>query len=445
MEPQPVAPRIVSSDSVNGEGSGHNSALAGKVRRLRRRARKLLPASPVLPHASDQVHEVAPDVDVRAFHAEVLPGLLKGEYGELAHAAAEGLGPLVLTVGGSSWTYRIANDAILVEEGALKHPWVAVTMDPHTWSDVATRYRTFMPLHLSKQMTITTGNMERLGHWEVVLRALYFGIPGYDPRRNLLLEADGSPIDLGRVFSLADDDAEMQGWLQTTGFLHLKGVLTKDEVEEFTQEVERLSQDAVPDDPTTWWATRPDGSRILHRIIYVSRRSPLLARLPNDPRLTRLAALLGSPTKAYLDRQRGLQLLIKPAGELVGISNLPWHHDCWYEADPITCPSITIGIQVTGSNAQTGRFEVIPGSQGQSVSPVLSPGEIDDWPRVGIDTEPGDVTVHLHDVLHASPAPTGTGGRATVYMTYYPLVMGDHVEPGEEIAGLVIRRRTLSA
>ncbi len=169
----------------------------------------------------------------------------------------------------------------------------------------------------------------------------------------------------------------------------------------------------------------------------------MIARgLANDPRLLRLAALLGSPAQAFLDRQRGLQLLIKPAGPLAGISNLPWHHDCWYEAPPITCPSVTIGIQITGSTSETGRFEVIPGSQGKSVSPKLTSDEMAGWPQFGIDTEPGDVTVHLHDVLHASPAPTGDGGRATLYMTYYPPVLAEHVRVGEEISDMLDRRRS---
>jgi hypothetical protein len=32
----------------------------------------------------------------------------------------------------------------------------------------------------------------------------------------------------------------------------------------------------------------------------------------------------------------------------------------------------------------------------------------------------GDVTVHVQDLTHASPQPTGEGGRRTMYVTHYP-------------------------
>ena len=38
---------------------------------------------------------------------------------------------------------------------------------------------------------------------------------------------------------------------------------------------------------------------------------------------------------------------------------------------------------------------------------------------VAIDTEPGDVTVHLGHLLHAAPSPTGDGpGRRALYASY---------------------------
>jgi hypothetical protein len=60
---------------------------------------------------------------------------------------------------------------------------------------------------------------------------------------------------------------------------------------------------------------------------------------------------------------------------------------------------------------------------------------------VHIDTEPGDVTIHIQDLMHASPAPTGAGLRRTMYVTFYPPSLWDHVGPGEALNDLV-RNRT---
>ena len=60
------------------------------------------------------------------------------------------------------------------------------------------------------------------------------------------------------------------------------------------------------------------------------------------------------------------------------------------------------GIQLTGSNAATGHLRVVPGSHGQALQYGWQ-DRSDDVPVVSIDTSPGDVTVHIQDVMHASP------------------------------------------
>jgi hypothetical protein len=41
------------------------------------------------------------------------------------------------------------------------------------------------------------------------------------------------------------------------------------------------------------------------------------------------------------------------------------------------------------------------------------------------------VTVHIADLMHASPRPTGDGGRRTIYVTYHPPTLFENVGPGE--------------
>jgi hypothetical protein len=60
---------------------------------------------------------------------------------------------------------------------------------------------------------------------------------------------------------------------------------------------------------------------------------------------------------------------------------------------------------------------------------------------VAIDTEPGDVTVHIKDVMHASPEPAGAGWRRTMYVSHFPPKLWDHVGEREAFNDLV-RNRT---
>ena len=380
-------------------------------------------------------------LDPVRFHDEQLPTLLGSDRGALAAAATGGLGPLVLQVDQRSWTYRAADGTIEVSEGGVDEPWVEAAMDAGAWSDLATSMRTAIALHLAGELTIIAGSFGRFGAWESVLRALYLGIPAYDPTRVALVNHHGGPIDLMRTFSLADDDDEMAAWLHTTGFLHLTDVFDADEVAALQRATDQSTSDVGPDDPMTWWATRPDGSEVLCRVIYAQRLSPLMGDLAADLRMERLARLLGHPIASFPDRMDGPTLLIKPAGELQGLSNLPWHQDCGLGLHPITCPAISLGIQITGSSAEVGRLEVIAGSHGQSVPAGTSDAAMTRWPKVAVNTNPGDVTVHIQDVLHASPAPTGTGGRATLYLSYYPPQLGEHIGPGQAVNDLIRGRQ----
>ena len=132
-------------------------------------------------------------------------------------------------------------------------------------------------------------------------------------------------------------------------------------------------------------------------------------------------------------------MLIKVPGRTSGLSNIPWHQDCGTGGHAVFCPAVSVGIQLTGSNAETGNLQVVPGSHGQAVRYGWQ--DRSDVPIVSIDTAPGDVTVHIQDVMHASPRPTGEGQRRTMYVTHYPKGLWDHIGPGEALNDLV-RNRT---
>ena len=136
----------------------------------------------------------------------------------------------------------------------------------------------------------------------------------------------------------------------------------------------------------------------------------------------------------------GVAVLLKAPGETTGLSNIPWHQDCGMGGHSIICPSAAVGIQLTAMSAATGNLRVVPGSHGQTLA-YRWEQQVADVPVVEVNTEPGDVTVHVQDVMHASPRPTGEGWRRTMYVTFLPPTLWDHVGPGEAFNDLV-RNRT---
>lgn len=334
----------------------------------------------------------------------------------------------------SSYTYRSIGGRLERLDG-LHEPTTVIAMNDQAWHDYVEQLRTFINLYLAGELVVESGSFEHLADWDPTLRLLHAGIPLYDPRRR-----DLSEFDPAATVSLSDDDARLRARLEALGYLHVTDVFTADEMGAANAEVDRLAALATPNDDESWWVSTPTGSQVLCRLVYTTLRSIGLAQLEADPRVARLGSLLPGTRRIAPDRMEGTSVLLKAPGDTAGLSNIPWHQDCGMGGHGFMCPSVSIGIQLTGSSAETGNLQIVPGSHGQTMH-YRWEHKVDHVPIVEIDTRPGDVTVHVQDVMHASPKPTGAGGRRTMYVTFYPPALWDHIGAGEAFNDLV-RNRT---
>jgi hypothetical protein len=352
------------------------------------------------------------------------------------------LEPIGFRVGDRTLTYVPSPtgdpDGITVVDG-LTDVTAVIAMDPAAWDDVTHQRRTFINLFLADELTFEQGGFGQLADWDPLLTYVHAGTPIYDPGR-----VDLSGVDLTRTFTLDDRDEDLAAFLAATGYLHLRGVFSPEEVAAATAEADRLADEARPGDDRSWWVTDAAGEPALCRIIYASQRSDVLASMEADPRLERLGHLLRDDLRLAPDRMEGSPVLIKVAGETKGLANIPWHQDCGMGGHAILCPSVSIGVQLTGSSPATGNLKVVAGSHGQSLHYEWE-RRLTGVPVVEVDTEPGDVTVHIQDVMHASPPPTGEGGRRTFYVTFYPPTLWEHIGEGQAYNDLIRDRQQQAA
>ncbi len=350
-----------------------------------------------------------------------------------AAAASLGARSLTFRVGTGSVTYESDGTAITTRDGGPDGDTVVI-LDADAWADLAAQMRTFVNLFLTGGLTVEKGTFDQVADWDPALKYLHAGIPPYDPAR-----ADLRGRDPRAVLTLDDSDDELRAQLMTMGYLHVRGVFTPDEMEHANAEVDRLAALARRGDDQSWWAVDESGADVLCRLVYASLRSDHLASLEHDPRVVRLGTLLDPELRLYPDRMEGASVLLKVGGETQGLANIPWHQDCGMGGHAVYCPSALVGIWLTGSSPEIGNLKVVPGSHGQSLH--YGWANRDDVPVVDVDTEPGDVTVHIADVMHASPKPTGAGGRRTMYVDFYPPKIAAHVGPGQAFNDIV-RNRT---
>ena len=357
------------------------------------------------------------------------PDILQSAVRDLASADA-----VTFLVDNDAITYAVDGSTIRVDDGHRQGD-VVVRLSRQAWDDMVGQVRTVINLLLSGDLAFEQGGFEQLADWDPLLRYLHAGVPPYDPAR-----ADFGGRDPFAVFNLDASNDELAAQLQTMGYLHVKAVFSAHEMQVADREIQRLAAEARPGDDRSWWVTAEHGASALCRLVYATLRSPVLAALENDPRVRRLGTLINPALRAAPDRMEGSAVLLKVPGNTSGLSNIPWHQDCGMGGHGIMCPALSVGIQITGSDSSTGNLQVVPGSHGQAIH-YRWEQRLHGVPVVSIDTDPGDVTVHIQDLMHASPRPTGAGGRRTMYVTHYPPQLFDCIGPGQAYNDLV-RNRT---
>lgn len=370
--------------------------------------------------------------DFDAFHRDALPRRLATPVGRAVTRDVAGIPAIAFRLAdGRAYTLAPENGGIRVTRGD-DAPTVVELGEP-AWRDFATEMATAAGLHYGGRLRFVRGDFAALERWEPALRALFCGRPIFDPATS---GADRG-VDPGRSFPADDPDGELRRHLHATGFVHVRGMFSPDEIARLGEIVERRREAARPGDGRSWWATRRDGTQVLCRLIYLGLVEPAVAALGSDPRLRRLMTLVGVPLRPALDRSDGHSVVVKNADVVQGLSDLPWHRDCGLGGHPVTCPVLNVGIQLDAATEATGRLHFVPGSWRYS----CHRSDLARAPVVAVDTEPGDVTAHFGDVMHAAPPPTGPGpGRRALYLTCMPERAYEAIPAGKSYNDVILAR-----
>jgi ectoine hydroxylase-related dioxygenase (phytanoyl-CoA dioxygenase family) len=379
-----------------------------------------------------------PELDFDEWHRRVLPERLETGAGRAAARDVVGAAPVAFRrLEGGAYCFQATADGLTIEPGDGA-PTVA-TLGHRAWEDFVHELATGAGLFYGGRLRFERGDLRGLERWEPAFRALAAGRPILDPTRIALRDLDGSPLEPARSYHLNEPPDHLRHVLAETGFLHLRNVFAADEVARLREIVDARAAAARPGDGRSWWAKRADGSQVLCRLIYLGLVSRDIAVLGDDRRLRTLAALAPEPTTPLLDRGDGHSVVLKPAGVVEGLADLPWHRDCGLGGHPVLCPALNMGIQLDAASAEAGRLYFLPGSHRGSCHRA----DMDRWQAaaVAVDTVPGDLTVHGGDVLHAAPSPTGRGpGRRALYVTFAPPRAKAWIPAGRSFNDVILAR-----
>ena len=172
----------------------------------------------------------------------------------------------------------------------------------------------------------------------------------------------------------------------------------------FLADAQALRGEARKGDKLSWWARNGSGEEVLCRVTRAAAR-PRLATLPTDARILKLVSLADRPLAHRRGEGNGVTVIYKNPSISEGLSDLPWHRDCGMGGHSLMCPVLIASTFLTPATPETGELRFLPGSWDRSCGFMEATDRR--APRGAcFAAQPGDVSIHYGDVMHAAPPPT---------------------------------------
>ena len=342
--------------------------------------------------------EQAP-VKAGSFFLETLPALLDAHQGLIAPGARElPITDFCIECEGEARTLTWTDDRVAVTEGHSGGP--RVRLSDEQLMDLVNDQSTPIALMSNNLLDMPEGGLPDFLNWWLVLRAALDGRRIHAPGDVTFSEEER------QIFSLDDTDEAMRGFLEEYGYLHIRGIFSEAEMAAVEADFPVAAPHFEKGDPRAWFATTKDGREALVRMEGFDRYSEVSRELIDKPGFQRIGGIPGL-SHSQASRKPGTRIgaLSKPIGVVKGISDVPWHKDCSLGRHSYECCNLTVGISVTGADADSGQLRVVPGSHRALIwpAPCLQPGL--DLAAVDLPTRTGDVTVHLSCTQHMSQPP----------------------------------------
>jgi hypothetical protein len=336
--------------------------------------------------------------------------------------------PLALKVGDQVCTIMVQAGQVAVVAG--QHAALLIELDQGAFSEWVQDQRSALGLLVAQRVKGDAASCQMFCAWEAVLRSILDGRSVYQSGDIALRAPDGSDLNLEQTFRLNDNPLLAAHFLAETGFLILKDVFAEEEMAQMDAEFKVAVDNARPGDGESWWAGTRNGERYPCRILNLTRKSPCIRSMLEDPNFLLIGQLLGighvpgDPFGEHFS-DPSVEGLVKRVDSVEGLSCLPWHKDCGRGGHSLFCSGLTVGICLTPIDKAHGGLDFYAGSHRSNIAQSQIDAGLD-LPLFRPTAARGDVTVHLSCTLHRSTHP-GAKERRVIYTGFaLPPRPGDH-------------------
>jgi len=234
---------------------------------------------------------------------------------------------------------------------------------------------------------------------------------------------------------------EQLAFFDKNGAIVFRNVLTKDTVEFFIQEIERVEREFLAEGREKVngvplkFGKNEHNDTIIQRLCFLSLYSPALHEFLQDPRLQALIELLQPYDGRISENEKdGLILNHYVRTPESNFSQMGWHTDSPRDLflGQKIMPMLNIGIHLDACPFEHGGLRVLPGTHKQGVLRLLFRKKyfIDnnaDAKEVGFDINAGDLTVHDGRIWHRAQQSPFFGAASRRRVMYVPIITGKYM------------------
>ena len=244
-----------------------------------------------------------------------------------------------------------------------------------------------------------------------------------------------------KTFTLGDRlTQEQKEYFDTHGVIQFKHFITAETVQLFIDELANIEKkwlaegiEKVNGIPLKF-GQDPAGNKMIQRMCFTNKYSPVLTEFLKDPRFNILIELL-APYEGRISEEEKDGLVFN---HYVNQPNSKFTQMGWHTDSPRDLflgqkilPMLNVGIHLDTCPSSNGGLRVIPGTQNQGMLKLLFGKKqfIDHRPdprEIAFEIEQGDLTVHDGRLWHRVEVSPNFGEKSRRRVMYVPIITGKY-------------------
>ena len=247
-------------------------------------------------------------------------------------------------------------------------------------------------------------------------------------------------------FTLGDKLTDEQiKFFDKNGFIHFRGAVTQDNVNEIISSTEDLQQkwiskgikkiNGVP----IKFGHDENGKEIVHRFPFTSQYSEVVHRFVNSNKIQCLKVLLPQGARIAENEKDGVIVNHYVNTSHSNFRQMGWHTDSMRDIfyGKKVMPMLNVGLYLDDSSSDKGGLRIIPGTHKQNIFSMLFKKAYfmntdEDKHEVLVDAKAGDMVIHDGRIWHRVAMSPLTGAASRRRVMYIPVILGKYMPKSED-------------